>query len=238
MADADIHPRAVIADAFRLLTFRQPSSAIAVHWPMYLAFGLLFTWLAGMGRYWDNPRADLWQQLGLGSVAYVFCLALIIWLLMMPLRPARWSYRSVLVFITLTSPPAILYAIPVETFMTLSAAQSANAWFLGIVASWRVALLAWFLRRMAGLSGGTIVVATLLPLALIVITLMALNLEHVVFELMAGIRPEDVSANDAAYGTVTLLAFLSIPVSPLLLLAYAVLVYRAQRTIKKSGWPP
>ncbi|OYY94201.1 MAG: hypothetical protein B7Y41_07720 [Hydrogenophilales bacterium 28-61-23] len=222
--------RAVLYDALRILTFRQPSSAIFEHWPKYLAFGLVFTWLAGLGRYWDNPRAHLWQQLGLGSIAYVFCLALILWLLLLPLRPRRWSYRSVLVFITLTSPPAILYAIPVEMFMSISRAESTNAWFLGIVATWRVALLVWFLRNIAGLPRGTIAVATLLPLVLIVVTLMALNLEHVVFEIMSGIRPEDRSVNDAAYAIVTLLGFFSILAAPFLILTYGIAVYRVQQT--------
>jgi hypothetical protein len=218
----------VLQDAVRVLTFRRPSPAIASHWQPYLAFGLVFTWLAGVGRYWDNPRADLWQQLGLGSLAYVFCLALVLWLLLLPLRPRLWSYRNVLVFVTLTSPPAILYAIPVERFMSLQAAQSANAWFLAVVAAWRVALLVWFLHSLAGLRGTTIVVATLLPLALIVCALTALNLEHVVFSLMSGIRPEQRSPNDASYTIVATLAFFSYVTAPFLLATYLMLIYRAR----------
>ena len=38
-------------------------------------------------------------------------LALIIWALLAPLRPRNWSYRNVLLFITLTAPPAVLYAV-------------------------------------------------------------------------------------------------------------------------------
>lgn len=182
-----------------------------------------------MGRYWDNPRAHLWQSLGLGSVAYVFCLALIIWLLLLPLKPKHWSYRNVLVFITLTSPPALLYAIPVERFMPLPAAQSVNAWFLAAVAAWRVALLVVFLRQVARLTGTAIVVAALLPLVVIVVALTALNLEHVVFELMSGIRPEDRSANDRSYEVVLMIAYFSVHAAPFLLAAYAWLAYRARR---------
>lgn len=221
----------LLRDAFGVLAFRRPSPAIAHHWKAFLTFGLVFTWLAGVGRYWDNPRAYLWQHLGLGSVAYVFSLALILWLLLLPLKPKLWSYRNVLVFVTLTSPPAVLYAIPVERFMSLAAAQAANAWFLGVVATWRVALLIWFLRRLAGLSGVTVVVATLLPLSLIIVALAAFNLEHVVFELMAGIRPEQRSPNDTAYGIVTVLAFFSIIAAPVLLVAYGYLAYRARKAI-------
>jgi hypothetical protein len=215
----------ILSDTYRLLTFRKPTTAIAQQWPYYLAFGLCFTWLAGLGRYWDNPRALWWQTWGLGSLAYVLCLAAVLWVIIAPLRPNNWSYRNVLVFITLTSPPALLYAIPVEMWMSIEAASTTNAWFLVIVATWRVALLVWFLRRVAGLKGGAILVATLLPLALIVASLTVLNLEHVIFNLMAGLKPDQVSSNDTAYGVITLMGILSVLASPVLLLLYVVQIY-------------
>ena len=220
--------KTILVDEFRLLTFRRPSQAMSIDWRAFLAFGLLFTWLAGVGRYWDNPRAHLWQYLGLGSVAYVFVLALIVWALIAPLKPKNWSYRNVLLFITLTAPPALLYAIPVEQFMSADAAKTANAWFLAVVAAWRVALFVVFLHRVAGLSLGLVVVASLLPLALIVVALSMLNLEHVVFSLMSGVRDSDRSPNDTAYEIVLLLSFLSFMASPLLLIAYIVAVVRVQ----------
>ncbi|AUD78807.1 hypothetical protein CW740_05880 [Kangiella profundi] len=192
-------------------------------------FGLVFTWIAGIGRYWDSPRAELWQYLGLGSVGYVFILALTIWLLLIPLKPVRWSYKNVLIFITLTSPPAILYAIPVERFMSLEAAQSTNAWFLAIVATWRVALLVWFLKSLARLSVMRIVVGTLLPLTLIVVVLSILNLEHVVFNIMAGIKPEERSPNDMAYFVVLGMAYFSMMAAPFLLVIYAWLAYDSRK---------
>ncbi|MBD8524320.1 hypothetical protein [Pseudomarimonas arenosa] len=225
----------VILDNVRVLTFQSPSAAIRTHWPSYLAFGLLMTWLAGIGRYWDNPRAELWQYLGLGSVAYVLLLACLLWAVIYPLRPPRWSFRSMLIFLTLCSPPALLYAIPVERFMSLSAAQSANAWFLAVVASWRVALLALFLRRGAGLSFGASVVGCLLPIVLIIVALSALNLEHVVFSLMSGIAPEQRSSADLSYGIVVMLSALSLLAAPFLLFAYAVLAYLAFRQRRTSG---
>jgi hypothetical protein len=202
---------------------------VGSHWRAFLVFGLLFTWLAGVGRYWDNPRAFLWQHLGLGSVVYAFVLALLIWAMLVALRPKNWSYRNVLLFVTLTSPPAILYAIPVEKFMTTDAAVSANVWFLAIVATWRVALYAVFLRRTAGLSMGGVIVGTLLPIALIIVTLTVLNLEHVVFAMMGGIRKDDRSVNDGAYMAVMSLSLISILLVPILAIAYGVLVYRSWR---------
>ena len=210
----------IISDECRLLTFRSPSHAVSTNWPAYLAFGLFCTWLAGIARYWDNPRAELWQMLGLGSIAYVFVLATILWLLIAPLRPKNWSYRNVLTFVTLTAPPALLYAVPVERFLSPSNAEDVNGWFLIIVATWRVVLLGTFLRRVGKLAWVPMVVATVLPLAIIVMSLATLNLEHVVFNLMAGIRDTDQSANDSSYVLVRGLAYLSFLSSPVLGFAY------------------
>jgi hypothetical protein len=193
-----------------------------------LAWGLFVTWLAGMGRYWDHPNANWWQYAGLGSVAYVFVLSAFLWLIVAPLRPRNWSFLAVLIFVTLTSLPAVLYAIPVETFMTLENAQAANVIFLAIVASWRVALLIVFLKRVAGLSGTGVMVASLLPLTLIVTALAALNLEKAVFEIMGGNMQQ--TQNDAAYFILLVITVLSVILSPIMLIIYVVLVYRAWKT--------
>ena len=221
--------KTLLREEFRLLTFRSVSSAVPAHWRAFLLFGLFFTWLAGVGRYWDNPRAHLWQSLGLGSLVYVFVLAFVIWAMLIALKPKNWSYLNVLLFVTLTAPPAVLYAIPVERFMSAEAAVSANVWFLGIVATWRLGLYAVFLRRTAGLSVGGVIVGTLLPIAIIIVTLAILNLEHVVFNLMSGIRQDERSANDGAYEVVVTLSLLSIVLAPILAIAYAVLAHRAWR---------
>jgi len=205
------------------------SEAIRTHSKAYLIFGLVFTWLAGIGRYWDNPRAGVWQYLGLGSVAYVFILALFIWLLLAPLRPKHWSYKNVLLFLTLTAPPALIYAIPVEKFMTLANARTANVWFLALVALWRVALLIRFLRRTGELSVGATIVATLLPITVIMFAIASLNLEHVVFSFMGGLRDDQLSGNDDAFVVVFILALYSFLASPVLLISYFVFVFLAWR---------
>lgn len=102
------------------------------------------------------------------------------------------------------------------------------------MAAWRVALLVWFLRALAGLRGWTVAVATLLPLALIVVALAALNLEHVVFQLMSGIRPEQRSSNDVAYGIVTLLAGFSFLALPVLLGIYVAMFIEAHNKRSKT----
>ena len=126
-----------------------------------------------LGKY---RSVGLLQHLGIGSVVYIFVLALLLWFVARPLRPKHWSYRHVLTFLSLVSPPAILYAIPLEKLYSFEASYTINEWFLAIVALWRVALLIDFLRVVGELDVGSVIVASLLPLTLIVVALTMLNL--------------------------------------------------------------
>lgn len=218
--------RSVVSTAIRLLTFRLTQEEFSELRTGHLLFGLISTWIVGMGRWWDDPRANLLQHLGAGSLIYIFVLALLLWLVIWPLRPKAWSYVHVLTFVSLTSPPAILYAIPVERFTSLGNARGLNVLFLAIVALWRVALLFFYLYRHAKLGFSSILVAALLPITLIVITLTILNLERAVFNVMGGLR-EPGTANDGAYILLGLLSWLSMLLFIPLLCSYVALVVMA-----------
>lgn len=208
--------------ALRVIFFRaSQSELIELDW-RHLVIGLVCTWLVGIGRYWDNPRVGLLQHLGVGSVIYVFVLSLFLWLIIWPMRPRHWSWFRMLTFVTLVSPPAVLYAIPVQMVFSLEKANEINAWFLAIVATWRVALLFFFLRRLGELQWSIIVTATLLPLSMIVVVLTFLNLEKVVFDLMGGIV--DPSPNDTSYAILTLLSWISILLFIPLLIFYLIMI--------------
>ena len=166
-------------------------------------FGLVCTWLAGIGRYWDHPDPHLLQRLGLGSVLYVFALSFVLWLFLLPLRLTDLRFPHLLILITLTAPPAILYAIPVERFLPMDTAQRTNAWFLAIVAIWRISIYFRYLRVYLKAPVFTVIVAGLLPLCGIVLSLTMLNLEKAVFEIMAGLEPRAETGNDAERQTVT-----------------------------------
>ncbi|MBC8134493.1 MAG: hypothetical protein H8F28_01230 [Fibrella sp.] len=220
--------RETLVTTGRLLIFRPVKPDLPRHAPLYMLIGIGSAWLAGIGRYWDHRDAAWWQYAGLGSVVYILALALVLYLLLLPLRPNEWTYGRVLTFVGLTAPPGILYAIPVERFLSLDAAQSVNFWFLAIVASWRVALLWRFLRGSARLPGSAAVVALLLPLCLIVATLTVLNLEKAVFEIMAGLHGKNATPNDGAYLVLVLLTGISFYASPFLLIAYVVQIFNRQ----------
>lgn len=221
--------REVLITEVKFLAFRPVKPDLMHLGNYYLALGIFTAWLAGVGRYWDNPRAELWQYLGLGSLAYIFVLALILWALIKPLKPENWSYKSVLIFVGMTSPPAILYAIPVERYFTLETSQVINVWFLAIVAIWRVILLFKYLIRSANLSGFTVFVAAVLPLVIIVSSLAMLNLEHVVFRIMAGLTEDEKSANDTAYSILILITYFSFLASPVLLITYIAMIIKRRK---------
>lgn len=229
----------ILRQQLRFLAFRNVDLRLGERLPALLCYVFFVTWLVGIGRYWDHPDARIWQYAGLGSVVYIIGLSTFVYLIVWPLRPARWSYPMVLIFVGLTSLPAVLYAIPVERFASMQTAQTANVWFLAVVAFWRVALYVRFLSKGAGLSDAQVIIATLLPLSIIVASLAFLNLEHVIFEVMAGIRTEPETppetANDSAYAVVILLSFFATLVFPLTLVAYLVQIYHQLKKPKRDG---
>ncbi|MGH9867239.1 MAG: hypothetical protein ACREAA_03620 [Candidatus Polarisedimenticolia bacterium] len=79
---------------------------------------------------------------------------------------AHLAYLDVLTLVALTSPPALLYAIPVRAWFELAAAQQIRLWFLAVVAAWRVLIWARYLRQGVGLPRPVTAVMTLFPLAL------------------------------------------------------------------------
>ena len=215
-----------MGDMLRLLTFHLSRERLSELSLRHLAAGMAVTWLVGMGRYWDDPEANLGQRLGVGSVAYVFVLSAILWLAFKPLAPERVSYFGIAKFVALTAAPAMLYAIPVERFMSIEAAVSINIWFLVAVATWRVALLAFFMLRALRFRWYEALFAGLLPLTAIIVILTALNLERAVFEIMGGIDPQARTANDGAYQVLWMLSFLSVTAAPLFLVGYLACVVR------------
>lgn len=215
---------------WRVLSFGFRSADLERLSREHLVYGLLVTWIAGVGRYWDHPDPHFVQRAGVGSLAIVVALATIVYVTALPLRPKSWSFVNVLTFITLTALPAWLYAIPVERSLDLASARTANVTFLAIVAVWRVALLGTYLRRQAGFPIWLAVVALLLPVVAIVVALTALNLERAVFDLMSGLR-DDASPADAAYAVLVLITGLSFISFPVLFISYlgAVVVRRWPR---------
>jgi hypothetical protein len=213
----------------KILFFRFTKEDILSFNQKHLFIGLIGTWLAGIGRYWDHPNAEPLQYAGLGSVIYIFILAMLIYLVVLPYKLKEWDYFKVLTFISLTSFPAILYAIPVEKFMAMNVAASVNAWFLGIVALWRLALLFRFLKKYDNLEMWNVWVIALFPMCLLITALTALNLEKVVFNIMGGLR--DTTGREKSYIVLMGLTYISVIFFLPLLFGYIIGIF----TRKKSS---
>lgn len=211
----------------KLLAFKLTHEEMLQFNSKHLIVGFLGTWIVGMGRYWDDEKASLLQHLGFGSVIYIFALALFIWLILLPFKIEKWSYRIVLTFIALTSFPAIFYAIPVERFFSISTANTMNVWFLSIVALWRLCLLYYFLKHFTKLSTANIVTVTFMPICLIISVLTMLNLHNVVFQIMGGIR--NPSPHDSSYLILMILTGVSMLLAIPLLIAYGIGIYNSRR---------
>ena len=214
----------LLAFHWRLLTFRVTAEELDRLGLRHLALGLLWTWLAGMGRWWDDPKAGLLQHLGLGSLAYVFLLAGVLWMFAAPLRPRRWSYPRVLIYVTLTAPPAILYALPVERWLNVGDAAILNLAFLAVVAAWRVSLWVPFVHRYSGLSAWNTFLSLSLPLLAVIMALTVLNLARGIIPIMAGMR--DPTAEDLVGGIFLVLGVLSVYAFVPMLILYLVQVCR------------
>lgn len=223
----------LFASNLRLIFFRCSKAEFDSFGNSTLLFGLIVTWIVGMGRWWDDPGAAWAQKLGLGSLIYVVVLSAIIRVLILPLDPSGPSYKKVLTFVSLTALPAILYATPVEKFLSLEAAVGINLLFLAIVALWRVALYFYFLRCFAKLSWDNTFLTGLLPLTAIVTTLVILNLHRVAFDIMGGIR--EPSAHDGEYSALFLLTMFSQILFIPLLVAYFIAVFIAIRKRRKAA---
>lgn len=215
-----------------LLTLRITRQQMLEFSNKHLIAGIIGTWIVGMGRYWDDPKASLLQHLGMGSVIYIFCLAAFIWLILLPFKIERWNYKTVLTYISLTSFPAIFYAIPVERFFSIATSNTMNVWFLAIVALWRLLMLYDFLKKFTLLSTGNIITVTLMPVCLIISVLTILNLHNVVFEIMGGIR--NPTPHDASYFILMFLTGVSLICSIPLLIAYVAGIINRQKRLKQN----
>lgn len=215
--------RNLLLDTGRLLLFQLPGEKLKELGQAHFYLGLLGTWLAGVGRYWDHPKAELAQTLGLGSLGYIFLLSALLWGVIRPVAGPQASYWNLVTFVSLTSFPAWLYAIPVEKIVSIGSAIRLNVWFLALVAGWRVALLVRFVRLNYQLGWWRVVVCCLLPMTAIIFLLAALNLEHAVFEIMGGLRNQ--TPGDGAYLVIILLSFLSVWLFPVLLIAWGWFIY-------------
>jgi uncharacterized membrane protein len=75
-------------------------------------------------------------------------------------------------------------------------------------------------------------VATLLPICIIITTLTFLNLDKVVFDMMGGLNHE--TSHDGAYQVLFMLTLISTILALPLLIAYVIAIYKRWKTINRN----
>jgi hypothetical protein len=224
----------ILVTTGRMLIFLPARPDLRNHGALYMGAALLFSWLAGIGRYWDRTDAEWWQYLGLGSVGYIFVLATFLWLVIWPLGAQNWRFVNVLVFLGLTAPIGFLYAIPFQKFMSMDAAQLANVWLLSTISVWRVLLLFRFLQTAGRLPPFASIIGTLVPITVIVVFLAVLNLEKSIAMGMGGIEEPPASPEDGLVDVFLNLGVLAIFSAIPLLLMYGACIWFRQKAARRA----
>jgi len=224
----------VLRDFVRFALFQPLAGNPAQDWRAYLLVGFAITWIVGFGRYWDYAEMPLLMRSGATSIFYTLILSAFIWLIVLGLKPERWSYRNVLLMVMMTAPPGIIYAIPVEMLLPANAAGAVNMIFLAIVAGWRMALYYVFLKRVARLSSYPLLIGWLLPPSLIVAVLGLYGIMYAIAAGMGGVR-EEADPNLAAMEVLGILGLVSWMALPLLIPSY--IVFAVLRHKRPPGTP-
>lgn len=223
----------------RILTLRASGEQLLALNRQDLVFGLLCCWVVGIGRWWDDPHANLILHTGIVSVLYPFVLGTLLWLFMWPLRPGKWSYIRLVTYISMTAPPAILYAIPVEQFFAIKTAMDINAWFLVVVALWRLTMLLTYTIKATDLGVLESIAGSYGPIFAIVLILTELNLHKVVFDVMMGARQSPDNFEAGGFQVLLLLGLLmSVAAIPFLLFYVGLAILAWVKKARKQATEP
>lgn len=214
--------RQAIRDLGHFLTFRATPEMYDRIGVEHAVLGFTTTWLVGIARNWDYPDAPYVARAGLGSLAYIFVLALVLFVMAWPISYEKRNYWHVLTAISMTAGPGLVYGIPVEMFMSVEGAQGANLIFLLIVAAWRVALASHYLFR--GCQNGIreVLAILLLPISLIVIALVSTGRAGYVMQFMGGLRRDQSAPNATVDEAIATLYCLAWPLGALAALFYLI----------------
>jgi hypothetical protein len=135
------------------------------------------------------------------------------------------GYLDFLGLYWLTAPLALVYAIPVERLMPPAAAVAANLWLLGLVAVWRVLLMARVVSVLYGRGFGTGLL--LVMFFADTVTVIALGMmELPIVGIMGGIRLSP--AESVLRNTVCMIRLVSVLTWPVWLIAAGVAAFRSQ----------
>ena len=195
-------------------------------WPLGPLLVLLTAFPRNYDQTWIGEQPFLWifGPLIFSTVSGVFLFATLHGLFLRwrrdpetPKQPFREQLTSFMGLFWLTAPIAWLYALPVERFLDPLSATWANLALLGVVALWRVLLMARVIQVVQGAKFLTSLVWVLVPASAELMALSFLGLMIQVGLSMGGMRnsPEE----NLIIGALQTVSMISVGVFPFLLVA-------------------
>ncbi len=223
------------------LFFRNPNAVIEIASNRRaLLVGFVLVLSAGFAREYDGEYlvAEPWHLVlpHLASMFSCFCMTTLLFVVQRSIRrrvvreqkkspddqwqePSKvgfWNtYLSFLSLFWMTAPLAWIYAIPFERFLSPANATSANLMALGLVATWRVALMIYAAKHVYGTNYLSVFLPVMLFADVVALTVLIVAPSPVVM-IMGGIRLTEsemiivnVRSNICLFGFGTLLIWLS-----------------------------
>jgi hypothetical protein len=171
-------------------------------WPLGPLLVLLTAFPRNYDQTWIGEQPFLWifGPLIFSTVSGVFLFATLHGLFLRwrrdpetPKQPFREQLTSFMGLFWLTAPIAWLYALPVERFLDPLSATWANLALLGVVALWRVLLMARVIQVVQGAKFLTSLVWVLVPASFEVLVIAVLGALQHIGSMMGGMRhsPEE-----------------------------------------------
>jgi len=224
---------------FRVLTFRLTPEEFDELGFRHFLLGTVTAWAVGFGRWWNRPEDAMpLLRSGIVSVIIVLALGLLLHVVTSVLKPQHRGLLKTTAYVSLTSLPAAVYALPLESWMELEQARSGNFAMLTVVAVWRVALYVCFLMRIARFKLYTTIVTTVFPLAVVVFLLAVNGLTFHVLQLNTGRADTPISTAESRYEVILYMGILSIYVAPVAFVLWLLLwAWSRKRTINKESEP-
>lgn len=214
----------------RFLTFRsREEDFFEARWSL-LILAILGTWIVGIGRWVTDRDALAIQRTGIGSIAYIVALSTALYVMLWFVSNRKTRYLDMLVVVGMTSPPALVYAIPVERWFTPEVSAGLHAAALAFVSIYRVSLLIFYLVRSRRYDISGAVFGFLLLLSCILLWLFLSGKTGITFTGMGGIERADPEIAEDVANAINALGCFPCLVAPLAGVFYMISV--------ASNWPP
>ena len=152
---------------FRVLFFCIGRDELQSFGKFQALYAVVLVLLVGGFHHWDDPAANWFVRYGFEALVYLFFLTSYVWVLFALVGAQGLRFLKLFTFLSLTAPLAFIYSIPFDSFWNPYECELAGIFCAIGIISWRLALLAFYIRRVSQLAYKRLAVAIFIPVALI-----------------------------------------------------------------------